>query len=108
MLYHLMTEQIPGDLTGEFRPPSLATEGFIHLCCDHQVEWVANQFLQSVPSLWAAAIDPDHLDKEKLKFEDPGLGEKFPHFYSPLPFRSIQKIIPLSRGEEGEWKFQGG
>lgn len=108
MLYHLLTERIPCGVTGDFRPPSLESEGFIHFCFDHQVEWVANQFLRNVPALWAAEIDPALLEGESLKYEDPGVGQEFPHYYGPLPCRAIERLIPLSRNGEGEWKFQAG
>lgn len=105
MLYHLVTKPIPPDAVGDYRPDSLETEGFIHLAYGHQVAWVANQFFATAPFLWVAEIDPDLLASD-VRDEDPGVGEKFPHLYAPLPFEAIRRLIPMTKSESGGWDFR--
>lgn len=104
MLYHLVTQPLEWDSAGLYIPPSLQTEGFIHLSFARQVAWVANQFLKSAPQLWVVEIDPSRLTLE-VRVEDPGIGERFPHLYGPIPQQAVRKIISLNRSEAGDWIF---
>lgn len=104
MLYHLLTQAMEWDASGEFRPPTLQAEGFVHLSFAHQVAWVANQFLNSVPQLWVAEIDPARLTAE-VRVEDPGIGQGFPHLYGPIQQQAVRRIFSLSRSGSGDWVF---
>jgi uncharacterized protein (DUF952 family) len=104
MIYHLVTGRVQPNAAGDYCPPSLEAEGFIHFSYGHQVAWVANQFLGGVENLWAAQVDPNLLGSS-LRIEDAGFGEKFPHLYRPLPAQSISRFIPLVRSESGQWVF---
>ena len=104
MLYHLVTKPIQPDAAGDYRPESLEAEGFIHLAYAHQVAWVANQFLSTVPFLWVAEIDPNRVAGD-IRAEDPGVGEKFPHLYAPLAYGAIRRLVPMAKTEGGLWDF---
>lgn len=107
LLYHLIpTSQWQTQPPGPYRAASLDSEGFIHCSYAHQVAPVANQFYTQEGSLNILVIDPETLDCP-LKDEDPGVGEKFPHVYGPIPRAAIREVLPLERGSDGRWVFAG-
>ena len=70
---------------GEYRAPSLDTEGFIHCSLPTQVTHVADWFYRDVPELVLLCIDPSLLSSE-LRWEpsaDEFAGD-FPHVYGPV------------------------
>ncbi len=68
--------------SGEYRPPSLAQEGFIHCSRPEQILATANRFYSGVKDLCLLWIDPRRV-KAEIRWE-PAHGEAFPHIYGPL------------------------
>lgn len=103
-LYHLVA---PGDwpARGEYRPASLAAEGFVHLSFADQVEGPANRYYRDAAELVAVELDPMRIDAE-LRIEDSyGGGTAYPHAYGPLPAAAVVAVHPMTRGAEGQWRF---
>jgi uncharacterized protein (DUF952 family) len=84
---------------GEYRPPSLAVEGFIHASQPDQVLEVANRFYPGRRDLLLLWIDPQRLRPE-LRYE-PADGELFPHIYGALNLDAVVAIdafLPEANG----------
>jgi uncharacterized protein (DUF952 family)/lysophospholipase L1-like esterase len=106
-VFHLVA---PADwpIAGQYRPPSLADEGFVHLSFADQVTGSANRHYADAPELIVVEFDPDRLDIE-IRVEDTyGSGASFPHAYGPLPVGAAVALHPLVRTAEGEWAFSPG
>ena len=90
---------------GEYAPPSLAAEGFVHLSFAEQVEGVANARYADEPELQVVEFDGDGLSSE-IRVEDSyGSGTEFPHVYGAIDPSSARAIHPLTRDAAGHWRF---
>ena len=106
-LFHLVAPQVWATAvdTGEYRPPSLATEGFVHFSFAEQVAGTANLHYRDEAELVVLEVDPDLIDAE-LRVEDSyGSGTEFPHVYGPVPAAAAVAVHPLRRTTEGDWAF---
>lgn len=84
---------------GEYRPPSLADEGFIHCSLPGQMVAVANLFYREIPELVLLWIDPRQVDAD-IRWEAVG-DQVFPHIYGRLStgsVQAVQKFIPDADG----------
>lgn len=63
---------------GTYAPPSLASEGFIHLSTAAQVPGTLERFYEGIPNLLVLTVEVDD-----AVFEDVGHGS-FPHLYRAL------------------------
>ena len=88
--------------SGEYRAPSLETEGFIHCSTPAQVVHVGDWFYREVADLVLLCIDPAALTSEVMweASADSFAGE-FPHVYGPIAVAAVQEVVPWSRGENG-------
>ena len=73
-----------------YRPPTLDSEGFIHLSTDEQWRHTLHRFYRDEPDLVILRIDPSRLRSE-LRFERAD-GEDFPHLYGPLEVEAVVQI----------------
>jgi len=83
---------------GGYRPPSLESEGFIHLSLAHQVPGVRAKFYAGQTGLVLLVIDATRLTSE-LRFEPPAAvhgheppasgDELFPHLYGALNHEAV-------------------
>ena len=92
MLFHITT-RIAWDhaqAAREYRAPSLASEGFIHLSTDEQWRHTLYRFYRTERDLVILQIDPARLGSE-LRFE-PADGEQFPHLYGPLEVGAVTRV----------------
>ncbi len=114
-LYHITTGQQLSEAkqTGEYHPPSLTAEGFVHLSQRHQVLVVANLFYRNAADLVCLMIDTDKL-RAPLKFESAAhpdgnahaeipLNEQFPHLYGPLNMDAIIGVADLEADDQGKF-----
>jgi uncharacterized protein (DUF952 family) len=107
MIYHIVSRSLWDDRPpGDYRPASLAGEGFIHCSHRHQVERIANLFYRDEPELVVLLIDPTQLTSP-LRDEDPGTGEMFPHVYGLIDDQAIVQVLPLERRADGSWSWPG-
>ena len=89
---------------GEYRAPSLATEGFIHLSQAHQVRGVIARYYAGQGDLVVMVVDPARLHAP-LRFEPPSSlprspgaaaperSELFPHLYGVLNGDAVVDIL---------------
>lgn len=94
----------------EYEHPSVKAEGFMHLCCSHQVSEVVDRFYPGVTDLKLLVIDISLL-KSELVYEgadgdfsncDDSASnffntESFPHLYGALNTNAIIDVVDVSR-----------
>ena len=103
-LYHLLAPgEWPAD--GEYAPPSLDTEGFVHLSFAAQVAGSANRHYVDAPALQAVELDPGRLSAPVRVEDSYGSGTAFPHVYGPVPVAAATRVLSLDRGPDGLWRF---
>lgn len=90
--------------TGSYEPPTLETEGFIHLSRPEQVHLPANALYSDTPDLVLLWIDPTRVTAE-IRDEPPvpGAGMTFPHLYGPLNVEAVVAESPLRPWKRGEF-----
>ncbi len=110
MILHITTRtEWEGARTlGEYRAPSLETEGFIHCSTVEQVLRVANRFYVGAADLVVLHIAPERVRAE-IKWElptmsDPLAGEKFPHIYGPLNVEAVIAAHAFRADEDGVYR----
>lgn len=111
-IYHITTRDaaLESRLTGEYRPESLETEGFIHFSQRHQVLDVANAFYHRQANLVILVVEPSRL-KAELRYEAPlhpadsdslpSDFSLFPHLYGPLNMDAVIETVDFRPGENG-------
>ena len=102
LILHITTapEWVAAQVAGEYRAPSLETEGFIHCSTPAQVVHVGDWFYRDIPDLLLLCIDADQLTSEILweASADTFAGE-FPHVYGPIALTTVRAAYPWPRGE---------
>ena len=89
--------------TGQYRPESLAQEGFIHCSLPGQVVAVADALYRGRPDLVLLVIDPAKVTAE-IRFEDCyQSGQEFPHLYGPLPVEAVAQILEFTPDPGGRF-----
>lgn len=93
---------------GEYRPPSLAGEGFVHFSFAEQVAGTANALYREKPDLVVVEIECADLP-HTVRIEDSyGSGVDFPHVYGPIPTTAAVTVHELTRDANGDWTFSPG
>jgi uncharacterized protein (DUF952 family) len=106
-VFHIVAPQDwPG--RGDYRPASLAEQGFVHLSFADQVEGVANTIYRDAPDLVVVELDPTALATEVRVEDVSGEGASFPHAYGPLPVSAAVAMHPLVRAADRRWTFSLG
>jgi len=100
--------------TGEYRSPSLESEGFIHCSTEHQIVQVANSFYAGQHGLVLLEIDPARL-KPELRWEMPAhptpqtdqqpTDELFPHIYGPLNTDAVIRVIKFEPNSDSNFSL---
>ena len=106
-LFHLVAPDVwaRAVAAGEYRPASLAGEGFVHFSFADQVSGTANLLYRDEPELVVVEVDPAGVGAE-LRVEDSyGSGTEFPHVYGPVPTAAAVAVHPLRRAVDGDWVF---
>ena len=100
-LFHFVPKPLWPALSGpEFHPPSLASEGFVHLSRAHQLAGTLKAHFASVERVLLIEIDPKPLGAD-LRMEASRGGEDFPHLYRALRRAEILHGWRLSFGPQG-------
>lgn len=86
---------------GQYRAPSLESEGFIHLSGDGQLLATADRHFAGHTDLVVLAVRKDRLTAE-LRFEE-AHGETFPHLYGPLNLDAVIEVVDLPVGSDGRF-----
>ena len=104
LILHITTvpEWAAAQEAGEYRAPSLETDGFIHCSTPAQVVHVGDWFYREVPELLLLCIDPSALESDVLweASADAFAGE-FPHVYGPIALAAVRAAVPWARGDNG-------
>jgi len=90
---------------GDYRAPSLETEGFIHCSQPDQVLTVANHLYQDTPDLVILWINPQKVENE-IRYE-PGRDsplETFPHIFGPLNLDSVIAVYDFKPASDGVYR----
>ncbi|MFT3838036.1 MAG: DUF952 domain-containing protein [Myxococcaceae bacterium] len=97
-LFHITTAQAweSAKAAGEYRAPSLDTEGFIHLSNEQQWPRTLERFFKGKTGLVLLELDEAKLHAP-LKLE-PNDGDVFPHLYGPLNLDAVIAVQPLKGG----------
>lgn len=94
MIYHIIDragwESIAG--ADRFGSASLATEGFVHCCEQHQLRAVARTWFAGVGDLVVVEIDPERVDCPVVWEDSYGAGESFPHIYGTIPMAAVVSV----------------
>ena len=87
---------------GEYQPPSLTAEGFIHCSDPEQVVATAERFFQGQTGLLLLWIRRDRLSAPLQLDPVPSHGT-FPHLYGPLNLAAVQLVSPLVADAQGKF-----
>ncbi|MGO9876976.1 MAG: DUF952 domain-containing protein [Acidimicrobiia bacterium] len=104
LILHITTESewAGAQAAGEYRAPSLDTEGFIHCSTPAQVVHVGDWFYRDVPELVLLCIDPGALTSAVLwEASTDAFAGEFPHVYGPIALEAVRAAVPWERGESG-------
>jgi uncharacterized protein (DUF952 family) len=105
-LLHIISDQewVAAQQAGDYQPPSLQAEGFIHCSTVEQVAATANRYYIGRKDLHLLVIDAELVEK-LVKFEDTsGRGELFPHIYGPLNLTAIVAVVPFAPTADGTFE----
>ncbi|MFZ2095693.1 MAG: peptide chain release factor N(5)-glutamine methyltransferase [Anaerolineales bacterium] len=95
------TDWLISKALGEYRPESLAREGFIHCSQPEQIIAVANRYYQGLPDMIVLSVDPEKLTSE-IRWEKTG-DVYYPHVYGPINLEAVTSIDDLK--PESDSKF---
>jgi uncharacterized protein (DUF952 family) len=94
---------------GEYAPPSLRTEGFIHCSTFAQLLDTANRFFRGRIDLVVLCIDERRLSAP-LKYEAPGMARDesraglFPHLYGALNLDAVARVVEFPCEPDGSFR----
>ena len=110
MILHITSrrEWLAAQAGGEYRAPSLATEGFIHCSTEKQVLHVANAFYRGGKDLVLLVVDETRL-KSQVRWEPPagspapGISEsdQFPHIYGAINVSAVASVLDFVPDPDG-------
>lgn len=93
---------------GEYRAPSLETEGFIHLSTPAQLLVPANERYAGRSDLVILLIDPSRLGS-RLVFEDSyRTGVAFPHVYGAIEIEAVTGTVAFPCRDDGSFALPPG
>jgi uncharacterized protein (DUF952 family) len=104
---------------GDYRAPSLETDGFIHLSTVKQVLHVANAFYRGQSGLVLLVVDETRVSlsvvegQSRVKWEAPagapasGISQddKFPHVYGPLNLDAVVDVLDFNPDADGNFQL---
>lgn len=110
MILHITSrkEWLAAQQTGEYRAPSLESEGFIHCSTERQVIAVANAFHRGRKDLVLLVVDETRLEPE-VRWEAPagspaeGISpsDLFPHVYGAINVEAVASVLDLEPDSAG-------
>jgi uncharacterized protein (DUF952 family) len=106
-LFHIISSEVWATLgsSADYRPGSLAAEGFVHLSYADQVVGTADRFYRDLADPIVVEFDRAALGAEVIDEDSYGSGQRFPHLYAPVPIAAAVAVHPLSRGADGRYRW---
>ena len=93
--------------SGEWRPPSLAEEGFIHCSRDEeQLLGVAQRLYAGRADMLVLEVDTERL-VHPVVTEPSRSGELYPHIYGPLDLAAVGRVFRLTPNDETGFSITG-
>lgn len=105
-LFHIATPEDAATLAADdvLHPPSLASEGFVHLSTARQVVGSTERHFPPEADLVLLELDPDRLADE-VRWAEVYPGEHFPHLHGPLRQDAVRTVHPWSEADRRAWRF---
>ena len=114
-IYHIVSlaSWSAAQASGEYRTPSLQSDGFMHFSRRGQILAVADTFYRGEDGLVLVEVDTARV-RADLRLELPaGLpppegappGERFPHLYGPLNLDAVIAVHDFPPEEDGTFKL---
>ena len=103
MILHLvvLSDWTEASQHSDYRPASLASEGFIHCSTPNQVAEVANERFSAQHGMGLLVID-ENLVEPEVRWEDSsGQGQDFPHIYGALNRAAVVDVMPFEPDADG-------
>jgi uncharacterized protein (DUF952 family) len=91
--------------TGELRPESLESEGFIHASTFDQVVRVANAFYAGQNGLVLLCIDTKRLHSPIQWEQAVDVDDTFPHIYGPLNADAVTEVLTFEPDASGQFSL---
>ncbi|RNF83818.1 DUF952 domain-containing protein [Montanilutibacter psychrotolerans] len=86
---------------GEYAPPLLAEEGFLHCATETQIAGVVARYLRGAGPRVRLEIDAAALG-DSLRYEwSEGSGDYYPHVYGPIPLSAVIATEPFEAPADG-------
>ena len=108
MIYHIVLpevwEKVIKENHQEYRPDSLAIEGFIHCSTKEQVLATASLYFKDSEQLVVLEI-VDKRVKDQLQWVESRDGELFPHIFGPLFIGSVETFQMILKTPSGNWEW---
>jgi uncharacterized protein (DUF952 family) len=100
-LFHITTRAAWNEArtAGVYRPPSLASEGFIHFSREDQWLRTADRFFRGQRDLVLVSVRADRVRARLV--EEPADGELFPHLYGELNLDAVVDVYDLPVAPDG-------
>lgn len=86
--------------SGDWAPPSLASEGFLHFSFAEQLAGTLTVHFEGKDEVWLLEVDPQSLG-DALRLEASRGGAEFPHLYRALRRDEVLGWWPLTRAADG-------
>ncbi len=94
--------------SGEYRPASLAAEGFVHCSTPAQVLGPANALFRGQTGLVLLVLDAAKVVAPVVYEDLYGHGAAFPHVYGPLNLSAVTDVLPFEPGPDGTFSLPAG
>ncbi|HET7501042.1 MAG TPA: DUF952 domain-containing protein [Kofleriaceae bacterium] len=118
LLLHITTQAAwdAARAAGDYRPASLATEGFIHCSTPAQAVATADQFFAGRTDLVLLCIDEARV-APLVRYEapapvggasDPRADQLFPHLHGPLPLDAVLRVVAFPCATDGTFTLPVG
>jgi uncharacterized protein (DUF952 family) len=99
VIFHLATPEQWADaqVQGSVRPPSLATEGFVHCSTGDQLASTIARHFAGVDELVLLRLHEDRLGDD-LRWDESRPGEIYPHLYRAIELDEVAEVVPWRAG----------
>lgn len=87
--------------SGQYQEHSLETEGFIHCCYPHQMEWVANKHFKGMSDLLVLEVLRSKVRCQVVDEDLSNLNDLFPHIYGVMNVDAVSNVIPFPSNKNG-------